>query len=538
MKTRFFSHTAWASIALVLVILLSAAAPVAAEYTIVRLEPGAPTVSVGQVVAVSIRIDNVAGLFGAEVHLSYNPAIVEVLDSDSAQAGTQIAPGSLLKPDFVAQNRVDAVYGTIDFGVIQLPPSSPVNGSGVLATITFRGKAPGTSQLSFNTVNLSTPSSAAIPASSQNGQLTVSGLSVAPTPTPYLYPTTSPPQTNYAYVLGYHTVRAGETLYCIGRAYGVSPWAIANQNGLRYPYTLWVGQVLAIPNVAWTGITPGPVCQPQFGGGSPLPPLPPAPTPVPAPTYGTWYQVQLYDTLDSIAARFGVTTYAIMQANNLSSPYSIYVGQWLYIPAGGYYYPPPTPTPTPAYGTWYQVQPYDTLDSIAARFGVTTYAIMQANNLSSPYVYTGQWLFIPTTPYSPPSTLPPVPGPYPGEAWLGQYFNNMYLGGSPDVQHMDPAIDFDWKEGSPFPGQIDKNFFSVRWTRNVYFEGGTYRFWAWVDDGVRLYVDDIVVVNEWHDQSGKFFGDATLAPGTHAVKVEYYENAYTAMISVWWERLR
>jgi len=43
--------------------------------------------------------------------------------------------------------------------------------------------------------------------------------------------------------LGLHTVRTGETLYCIGSAYGVQPWAIAAQNGIGQASKLYVGQM-------------------------------------------------------------------------------------------------------------------------------------------------------------------------------------------------------------------------------------------------------------------------------------------------------
>ncbi|MBN1890815.1 MAG: LysM peptidoglycan-binding domain-containing protein [Thermoflexales bacterium] len=128
-------------------------------------------------------------------------------------------------------------------------------------------------------------------------------------------------------------------------------------------------------------------------------------------------------------------------------------------------------------------------------------------------------------------------GPQPSGAWTGEYFSNIDLGGSPDMRRLDPAIDFGWGTGSPLSGV--KDFFSIRWTRNVQFEAGTYRFSAWVDDGVRIYVDGVLVLNQWHDADGVVcFDDAVVSAGVHEVKVEYYEHAYEAMISVWWEKIK
>jgi LysM repeat protein len=64
--------------------------------------------------------------------------------------------------------------------------------------------------------------------------------------------------------LGEHTVQAGETLYAIGRAYVVDPKAIAAENGIPSPYTIYRGQVLKIPPVQWEGAPSGPTAAQQF----------------------------------------------------------------------------------------------------------------------------------------------------------------------------------------------------------------------------------------------------------------------------------
>jgi LysM repeat protein len=94
---------------------------------------------------------------------------------------------------------------------------------------------------------------------------------VPPTPT-RVPPTPVPP----APIIGQHRVLGGETIFCIGRVYGVLPAAIAQANGLRQPFVVFPGQVLRIPAVQWRDIGPGPVCPPQFQ--SPFPGLPVAPT--------------------------------------------------------------------------------------------------------------------------------------------------------------------------------------------------------------------------------------------------------------------
>ena len=129
-------------------------------------------------------------------------------------------------------------------------------------------------------------------------------------------------------LLGYHTVRPGETLYCIGRAYSAQPWAIAAQNGVSQANRLSIGQVLAIPNAPWVNMPAGPTCARQFDPGTPPPPPPP-------PVCRTLYTVAYRDSLLSIARRFGVNVYALAARNNISNLNRIFVGQVLCIPTSG-----------------------------------------------------------------------------------------------------------------------------------------------------------------------------------------------------------
>jgi LysM repeat protein len=104
----------------------------------------------------------------------------------------------------------------------------------------------------------------------------------------------------------WHLVRWGETLYSIGRRYGVSYWAIARANGIANPSRIYAGTWLYIPY------------------GSPWPP--------PPPPHPRIYVVRWGDTLTKIARRFGTSVWAICRANNIWNPNYIYVGQRLVIP--------------------------------------------------------------------------------------------------------------------------------------------------------------------------------------------------------------
>ncbi|MCB0200365.1 MAG: SH3 domain-containing protein [Anaerolineae bacterium] len=150
------------------------------------------------------------------------------------------------------------------------------------------------------------------------------------------------------------------------------------------------------------------------------------------------------------------------------------------------------------------------------------------------------WTPIPTwTPWWPTATpVPPSPTatPAPGGAWLGAYFNNSDLLGTPAMVRNDPAVWFNWGFGSPAPG-INNDFFSVRWTSNQWFDEGDYLFEARVDDGVRVWVDNVQVINAWQDGGVRTVsGTRTLAAGWHAVRVEYFERTGEALIELAWQR--
>lgn len=121
-------------------------------------------------------------------------------------------------------------------------------------------------------------------------------------------------------ILGYHVVRSGETLFCIGRAYGVDPWAITYQNGIVNPNRIYAGMTLAIPDAYWR-LPPGPTCVPQFG-------IPP-PFPCSCVMY---YTIVSGDTLTRIGARFGVSPWRIAECNHIYNMNYIRASDTLCIP--------------------------------------------------------------------------------------------------------------------------------------------------------------------------------------------------------------
>jgi hypothetical protein len=111
----------------------------------------------------------------------------------------------------------------------------------------------------------------------------------------------------------------------------------------------------------------------------------------------------------------------------------------------------------------------------------------------------------------------------PTSGWLGEYFNNDVLSGSPVLVRTDPAINFNWGQSTPAPG-VDADTFSVRWTQSPAFTAGNYRFTVTADDGVRLWVSDHLLIDEWREQSTRTFSNDIYLPGGNIpIRMEYCE---------------
>jgi len=109
-------------------------------------------------------------------------------------------------------------------------------------------------------------------------------------------------------------------------------------------------------------------------------------------TGSTVHIVQWGENLSLIAARYGVTTSAIAQANGIANPNFIYAGQSLTIPGAS---SSPTTTPSGASGT-YVVRAGDTLSGIAYGLGTTVNTLVSLNGLINPnLIYVGQTLKVP-----------------------------------------------------------------------------------------------------------------------------------------------
>ncbi len=126
--------------------------------------------------------------------------------------------------------------------------------------------------------------------------------------------------------------------------------------------------------------------------------------------------------------------------------------------------------------------------------------------------------------------------------WKGEYFNNKDLSGAPAMVRDDGAgfIDFDFGTGSPSPTcGIGADNFSARWTRTVNISSaGNYRFTVTADDGVRLFVDNQLLLDKWFDQPATTYTvDVPLTAGDHSLRLEYFESGGAAVAKLSWSLL-
>lgn len=99
----------------------------------ITLESAGTTINACETLDLYIRINDVTGLYGADVRLAFDPTVLEVTALQEL--------GDFLKPPFyIALKQVDNSAGTVWLALTQLNPTPPVSGSGDFARVTFRAK--------------------------------------------------------------------------------------------------------------------------------------------------------------------------------------------------------------------------------------------------------------------------------------------------------------------------------------------------------------------------------------------------------------
>lgn len=156
-----------------------------------------------------------------------------------------------------------------------------------------------------------------------------------------------------------YTIRAGDTLYLIAQRFNTTVQAILAANPGVVPESLYIGQVICIPQTQ-------PIC----------------------PAGSTTYVVRSGDTLAAIARRFNTTVQALLAANPGIIPERLYIGQVICVPQ--------PVSGCPIGSSPYEIKGGDTLANIAARFNIPLRDLLNANPGVVPErLYIGQVICIP-----------------------------------------------------------------------------------------------------------------------------------------------
>ncbi|ARN73584.1 DUF6701 domain-containing protein [Oceanicoccus sagamiensis] len=114
----------------------------------------------------------------------------------------------------------------------------------------------------------------------------------------------------------------------------------------------------------------------------------------------------------------------------------------------------------------------------------------------------------------------------------GAYFTGF------QVEQVDATVDFNWGSGAPVSG-IGSDRFSVRWEGFVIAsETDNFEFRTRSDDGVRLYIDNVLVIDNWTNHGPRYDYSVAIpmvADQQYAIRMEYYENTGGAVAQLQWQ---
>lgn len=124
---------------------------------------------------------------------------------------------------------------------------------------------------------------------------------------------------------------------------------------------------------------------------------------------------------------------------------------------------------------------------------------------------------------------------------VGNYYSNKYLLNEPTLTQVDTQINFNW--GSDAMLFSKKDSVSVEWNGYLKTEqASSYTFKTLSNDGVRVYVNQNLVIDQWTTVTDEIKGQIKisepliLAQETFVpIKVQYYDNSGAAFLSLMWK---
>jgi hypothetical protein len=129
-----------------------------------------------------------------------------------------------------------------------------------------------------------------------------------------------------------------------------------------------------------------------------------------------------------------------------------------------------------------------------------------------------------------------------GDRWKGEYFDNPDLAGNPVMRRDDGGSFLNKNFGDNGPESncgpiptLGADNFSVRWTRKVPLTTNVHQFTVTADDGVRLYIDDVMKLDLWNGPAGTTTVNLPIDGGERKITLEFREFGGTAQASLSWD---
>jgi PA14 domain len=122
-----------------------------------------------------------------------------------------------------------------------------------------------------------------------------------------------------------------------------------------------------------------------------------------------------------------------------------------------------------------------------------------------------------------------------GSGLPAEYYKQLNFGGVPD-QRIDATVNYNWGKNAPYTG-FPADRFSIRRTGRIKAPvTGVYTFTTNSDDGVRLWLNDSLIINQWNDHGAQNNSAiVNLVQGQmYKIKMDYYENKGKAVIKLLW----
>jgi MSHA biogenesis protein MshQ len=233
-----------------------------------------------------------------------------------------------------------------------------------------------------------------------------------------------------------------------------------------------------------------------------------------------------YNTKSNLSINNGTWRHVALTRNAASGDYKIYIDGALDSSGAG---------PTGIIGT-----AYNRLGRIEDTGGTP---VDFAGQLDEVYLYSGvltdtEVSELRNRTHPCPGEVCPTDDGEPRGGLLGDYYNTRDFSGALAGRRVDAPIDFNWTDGPPGVNGVTQDQFSVRWNGSIRAtETGAYRFQTASDDGVRLWVDNQLVINRWNDHAVTTDTSNAVnleAGGVYPVRMEFYENGGLAEIRLRW----